>query len=35
MDQRGVDHIAHLTGGGHDFQNWRCYLHDVARRLFK
>ena len=35
MDQRGVDHIAHLTGGGHDFQNWRRYLHDVAMRLFK
>jgi enterochelin esterase-like enzyme len=35
LDQRGVDHIAHLTGGGHDFQNWRPYLHDVVRRLFK
>jgi len=35
LDKRGVDHIAHLTGGGHDFQNWRPYLHDVAQRLFK
>ena len=35
LDQKGVDHVAHLTGGGHDFQNWRPYLHDVAQRLFK
>ncbi|MDP6823537.1 MAG: alpha/beta hydrolase-fold protein [Dehalococcoidia bacterium] len=35
LEGKGVDHIAHLTGGGHDFQNWRPYLHDVAQRLFR
>jgi len=35
LEKRDVAHIAHLNGGGHDFQNWRPYLHEVAQRLFK
>lgn len=35
LGDRDVEHVAHLTGGGHDFQNWRPYLHDVAQRLFR
>lgn len=35
LEKQNVPHIAHLTDGGHDFQNWRPYLHLIAQSLFK
>jgi enterochelin esterase family protein len=34
LEARGIDHVAHLTGGGHDYHNWRSYLAEIAQKLF-
>ncbi len=34
LEAKGIDHVAHLTGGGHDYHNWRSYLAEIAQKLF-
>jgi enterochelin esterase-like enzyme len=34
LKAKGIGHVAHLTEGGHDYHNWRCYLAEIAQRLF-
>jgi enterochelin esterase family protein len=34
LEAKGIRHVAHLTGGGHDYHNWRSYLAEIAQQLF-
>jgi enterochelin esterase-like enzyme len=34
LKSKGIDHVAHLTEGGHDYHNWRAYLAEIAQKLF-
>jgi enterochelin esterase-like enzyme len=35
LTQRGIKHEFNETGGGHNWINWRLYLHDFAQKLFR
>lgn len=35
LDKHGIEHEFIETGGGHTWLNWRQYLHDYAKVLFK
>ena len=34
LKTKGINHVAHLTTGGHDYHNWRSYLAEIAQQLF-
>jgi enterochelin esterase-like enzyme len=34
FSQRGIKHTWRSTGGGHTWQVWRRYLHEVSPMLF-
>jgi enterochelin esterase family protein len=34
LKAKGINHVAHLTTGGHDYHNWRSYLVEIAQQLF-
>ena len=35
MEQNGLSHEFHVSGGGHDWDNWRDYLADMMTKVFK
>jgi enterochelin esterase family protein len=35
LREKGIDHVAHITTGGHTWMNVRSYLAEIARLLFK
>jgi len=35
LDQYGIRHVYHESGGGHTWMNWRDYLADFAPQLFR
>jgi enterochelin esterase family protein len=35
LERSGIRVTYHETGGGHTWQNWRAYLHEVAPLLFR
>jgi enterochelin esterase family protein len=35
LQQYGIEHVYHESGGGHTWMNWRDYLADFAPRLFR
>jgi enterochelin esterase family protein len=35
LDKYHIAHVYNETGGGHEWVNWRAYLHDFSPRLFK
>jgi enterochelin esterase family protein len=35
LTQHGMPHTFYVTGGGHEWKNWRHYLDTFAPLLFK
>ena len=35
LDERGIRHTTSISGGGHEWKNWRIYLNDLAPLLFR
>ncbi len=35
LEQRGIKHTAHITGGSHEWRLWREYLREFAMLLFR
>ena len=35
FQQHGIDHELRITSGGHTWINWRRYLRDLSKRLFR
>ena len=35
LKSKNIKHVAHITGGGHTWINWRRYLSEIAQLLFR